>query len=193
MCIRDSINAEYMGVGNTPFHGATTRDVLESNRKNYINFDANECRSIRSDLKELIASMMKEPASRRPTAKEIMKHIAIRPYIPNNIEPERKPECNKEDSLKLEDRKVSISSNSTGVIQAEEEKKVIQEPICIKKEIENTFDDTENGLEVGDENTGSIESDISIKYLSYVQVRHCLLYTSPSPRDLSTSRMPSSA
>ena len=26
-----------------------------------------------------------------------------------------------------------------------------------------------------------------------VQVRTCLLYTSPSPRDLSTSRMPSSA
>ena len=25
------------------------------------------------------------------------------------------------------------------------------------------------------------------------QVKHCLLYTSPSPRDLSTSRMPSSA
>ena len=25
------------------------------------------------------------------------------------------------------------------------------------------------------------------------QVAHCLLYTSPSPRDLSTSRMPSSA
>ena len=31
-------------------------------------------------------------------------------------------------------------------------------------------------------------SDISIRPL-----RHCLLYTSPSPRDLSTSRMPSSA
>ena len=25
------------------------------------------------------------------------------------------------------------------------------------------------------------------------QIQHCLLYTSPSPRDLSTSRMPSSA
>ena len=29
--------------------------------------------------------------------------------------------------------------------------------------------------------------------LSRERVRHCLLYTSPSPRDLSTSRMPSSA
>ena len=27
----------------------------------------------------------------------------------------------------------------------------------------------------------------------FVQSKHCLLYTSPSPRDLSTSRMPSSA
>ena len=31
---------------------------------------------------------------------------------------------------------------------------------------------------------------ISIAYMHYVR---CLLYTSPSPRDLSTSRMPSSA
>ena len=28
---------------------------------------------------------------------------------------------------------------------------------------------------------------------SFIQALHCLLYTSPSPRDLSTSRMPSSA
>ena len=27
----------------------------------------------------------------------------------------------------------------------------------------------------------------------YLEINNCLLYTSPSPRDLSTSRMPSSA
>ena len=32
-----------------------------------------------------------------------------------------------------------------------------------------------------------------INNLSYALMLHCLLYTSPSPRDLSTSRMPSSA
>ena len=32
----------------------------------------------------------------------------------------------------------------------------------------------------------------SRKHVLYID-RHCLLYTSPSPRDLSTSRMPSSA
>ena len=31
------------------------------------------------------------------------------------------------------------------------------------------------------------------KYMTKDHVRDCLLYTSPSPRDLSTSRMPSSA
>ena len=42
-------------------------------------------------------------------------------------------------------------------------------------------------------------SDISIseladQYINFInQYRNCLLYTSPSPRDLSTSRMPSSA
>ena len=40
--------------------------------------------------------------------------------------------------------------------------------------------------------------DFSMKYIekyapSKQQLRTCLLYTSPSPRDLSTSRMPSSA
>ena len=35
--------------------------------------------------------------------------------------------------------------------------------------------------------------EIGQPYLSNVKVTACLLYTSPSPRDLSTSRMPSSA
>ena len=35
--------------------------------------------------------------------------------------------------------------------------------------------------------------DIADKYKNELNVNCCLLYTSPSPRDLSTSRMPSSA
>ena len=35
--------------------------------------------------------------------------------------------------------------------------------------------------------------DISLDAQALEQVKSCLLYTSPSPRDLSTSRMPSSA
>ena len=40
-----------------------------------------------------------------------------------------------------------------------------------------------------------IKGDTNIKYLqdNGVRIWDCLLYTSPSPRDLSTSRMPSSA
>ena len=34
---------------------------------------------------------------------------------------------------------------------------------------------------------------VPVFFAYYDQIRHCLLYTSPSPRDLSTSRMPSSA
>ena len=48
----------------------------------------------------------------------------------------------------------------------------------------------ENSITVTGASTESFESDIA-KWS--VQVRACLLYTSPSPRDLSTSRMPSSA
>ena len=36
-----------------------------------------------------------------------------------------------------------------------------------------------------------VYTDRSLNHMS--QSFHCLLYTSPSPRDLSTSRMPSSA
>ena len=35
--------------------------------------------------------------------------------------------------------------------------------------------------------------DMRLKTVLYPKVMFCLLYTSPSPRDLSTSRMPSSA
>ena len=39
--------------------------------------------------------------------------------------------------------------------------------------------------------SGSGKSTLALAMMGYV--KHCLLYTSPSPRDLSTSRMPSSA
>ncbi len=44
--------------------------------------------------------------------------------------------------------------------------------------------------------TGLMErlvTEITGRGFSVSTVKHCLLYTSPSPRDLSTSRMPSSA
>jgi len=39
----------------------------------------------------------------------------------------------------------------------------------------------------------ALASPIVLTVISQVATRSCLLYTSPSPRDLSTSRMPSSA
>ena len=44
------------------------------------------------------------------------------------------------------------------------------------------------------EDTDMAEIVYYANYLCYIErARTCLLYTSPSPRDLSTSRMPSSA
>ena len=40
---------------------------------------------------------------------------------------------------------------------------------------------------------GIVNENLAENFLSEVQYTDCLLYTSPSPRDLSTSRMPSSA
>ena len=39
----------------------------------------------------------------------------------------------------------------------------------------------------------SLDASLARLKLDHVDLLHCLLYTSPSPRDLSTSRMPSSA
>ena len=40
---------------------------------------------------------------------------------------------------------------------------------------------------------GMVEDEAPLKKEIYEQVRYCLLYTSPSPRDRTRSRMPSSA
>ena len=47
------------------------------------------------------------------------------------------------------------------------------------------------GAEVGSNNTGELSAIAHA--LRWILINTCLLYTSPSPRDLSTSRMPSSA
>ena len=39
----------------------------------------------------------------------------------------------------------------------------------------------------------SLQSESGQKIVNHLNIDTCLLYTSPSPRDLSTSRMPSSA
>ena len=52
------------------------------------------------------------------------------------------------------------------------------------------YDDT--AFEYVKEN-GSLKNFFGVRYIDKVPVDICLLYTSPSPRDLSTSRMPSSA
>ena len=41
--------------------------------------------------------------------------------------------------------------------------------------------------------TALVSLDESLSGYKVTRLEHCLLYTSPSPRDLSTSRMPSSA
>ena len=43
------------------------------------------------------------------------------------------------------------------------------------------------------EDGGLARNLVQMSGANLAQLEHCLLYTSPSPRDLSTSRMPSSA
>ena len=55
--------------------------------------------------------------------------------------------------------------------------------MALHPETDSAIEDIVNEAIVSDSNDSSIEIDLD----------NCLLYTSPSPRDLSTSRMPSSA
>ena len=72
------------------------------------------------------------------------------------------------------------------------------ETIMERRNLEKALLQVERNKGVGGVN--GMQTDALRDYLSanYLQLRHqvvsgCLLYTSPSPRDLSTSRMPSSA
>ena len=70
---------------------------------------------------------------------------------------------------------------------------------CKKPDIDNiikAFLDSMNGIVYGDDTqVVSLHSTKNYGTMGMVEVmvKDCLLYTSPSPRDLSTSRMPSSA
>ena len=66
-------------------------------------------------------------------------------------------------------------------------KKSYQPPISIDKQIENLVS---LGLEIKDT---SYAKDVLNRVSYYRLIKACLLYTSPSPRDVEESRMPSSA
>ena len=51
----------------------------------------------------------------------------------------------------------------------------------------------EKGKFLGSVSGGCVETSVITECLELIKNNNCLLYTSPSPRDLSTSRMPSSA
>ena len=63
-------------------------------------------------------------------------------------------------------------------------------------DIKNTIKHAENVIDLGCHGVvffGSTGQSQLISLSEKIQLINCLLYTSPSPRDLSTSRMPSSA
>ena len=73
-----------------------------------------------------------------------------------------------------------LDSVSEQNVQNIEPKKIIRIPDQDSTDLEKVLLNTQSPLTIGIGFLGS-------------QIDHCLLYTSPSPRDLSTSRMPSSA
>ena len=104
--------------------------------------------------------------------------------LQKKIEPEKE---------KISSNEIEENTNSSKIIDqikniSQEEKNKPQVQTEIKAEnkiLINSFDDL---LLICSE-----KKEIKLKYELEKNVNLCLLYTSPSPRDLSTSRMPSSA
>ena len=61
---------------------------------------------------------------------------------------------------------------------------VMPEEDSLAIELDDSQDVLPEGIELADEEAMEVETE---------EYRHCLLYTSPSPRDATLSRMPSSA
>ena len=91
-----------------------------------------------------------------------------------------------------------------GIIEIQEEKKIILDCGVIetskdKKEefrLFEIFNDLNELIDHWSPNIAAVEKFFfykSSRTISVVQARGCLLYTSPSPRDVEESRMPSSA
>ena len=59
--------------------------------------------------------------------------------------------------------------------------------------MQNELDNQAKRLRDQNKNILKLKSDLNDKEDEINNMNPCLLYTSPSPRDLSTSRMPSSA
>ena len=99
----------------------------------------------------------------------------------------------KEDELKkkieLEKAQQQKSQEQTTNWKTLTTKKVLNES---KKEIDKLKTEIDELKTTEEENVG-LKTEIEELKTSFRNVQTCLLYTSPSPRDLSTSRMPSSA
>ena len=66
-------------------------------------------------------------------------------------------------------------------------------PSRSQKQFFSSFKNFENGEFKNNEPTALFTDEMSFWDFFKTDLNSCLLYTSPSPRDLSTSRMPSSA
>ena len=89
----------------------------------------------------------------------------------------------------------SVQDEEPTVLEEITEEEVQEKVEDLAEEVEQALENEDKGIELPEniqkvvdfvnETGGSLED--------YVKLNTCLLYTSPSPRDLSTSRMPSSA
>ena len=88
------------------------------------------------------------------------------------------------------DQKISFKDDLTDILKLKPNQRILG--MRLKLRAYNLIDSTklsEKRLKANEK----FKQNLIRKRLRYAKINSCLLYTSPSPRDLSTSRMPSSA
>ena len=115
--------------------------------------------------------------------------------------------------ITLQERNTEIATLSSNVAMLQSsiaDAETYRDSLLVLLEDSNTSnDELESMIETANNSILTLQSDLVVQqdlvaqwqqtaednraHLSYADLSGCLLYTSPSPRDLSTSRMPSSA
>ena len=108
---------------------------------------------------------------------QLIRESGIRKFSENEIEALRVIECLKKSGLEIKDIKLFMDWCAEGPATYSNRFQLFRkQKECVEAEIKQLYKTLD-----------------MLKFKCWYYSKACLLYTSPSPRDLSTSRMPSSA
>eukprot|EP00831_Metopus_contortus_P065983 TRINITY_DN58894_c0_g1_i2.p1 TRINITY_DN58894_c0_g1~~TRINITY_DN58894_c0_g1_i2.p1 ORF type:complete len:411 (+),score=56.89 TRINITY_DN58894_c0_g1_i2:179-1411(+) len=172
----------YMLSGEMPFSGATVEELFLNIKESTLNFDKAPWKKV-SDLgKDLLGKVLEQDPSKRLDASQALGHRWFS-HCKNEGTNELDREILKKWRLEqgLSKFKNSFLNISVSSLREEDVNELLY--------LYNVQDTSRDGYIT----IGEIIDVFHKRFPHVLCVDTCLLYTSPSPRDLSTSRMPSSA